>query len=202
MIRRFLVLLTFLAVIAPSAAFSGDQAARPETWAKPVTLNGLPNLHKVSDTLYRSAQPEKEGFDSLKTLGVKTVVCLRNFHSDSDMIQGKGLGYEPVPMNTWHPKKEDAVRFLKIVTDPSKTPVLVHCLHGADRTGTMCAIYRVAVQGWTKENAIREMTEGGYNYHSVWTHLPPWIRDLDIDAIKKEAGIGPVSTPVLENTRS
>ena len=44
-------------------------------------------------------------------------------------------------------KRKDVVRFLKIVTDPESGSVLVHCLHGADRTGTMCALYRVAVEG-------------------------------------------------------
>jgi DSP-PTPase phosphatase fused to NAD+ Kinase len=78
---------------------------------------------------------------------------------------------------------------LQIVTDPEHTPVLVHCQHGADRTGTMLALYRVAVQGWTKEAAIREMTRGGYGYHKIWIELPPWIRDLDIGSLRSKAGI-------------
>ncbi|MCP4369159.1 MAG: dual specificity protein phosphatase family protein [Deltaproteobacteria bacterium] len=66
---------------------------------------------------------------------------------------------------------------------------LVRCQHGADRTGTMCALYRVAVQGWTKEEAIREMTEGGFGFHEVWKILPSWIKELDIESIRKDAGI-------------
>lgn len=39
--------------------------------------------------------------------------------------------------------------------------------HGSDRTGTMCALYRIAVQGWSKEDAIREMTAGGFGFHRI-----------------------------------
>ena len=53
----------------------------------------------------------------------------------------------------------------------------------------MSALYRVAVQGWSKEEAIREMIHGGYNYHKVWINLPRWIRDLDIEKISKASGI-------------
>jgi len=171
--------------------FAGETIpVRPASWAQPVELKGAPNLHKISSNLYRSAQPSAEGMRNLKQLGIKTIVNLRAFHSDRDEIGDTGLGYEHIYMKTWHPEQEDVVRFLKIVTDPARMPVLVHCQHGADRTGTMSAIYRVVVDGWTKEEAIREMTQGGFNFHEVWSNLPPWIADLDIDEIKKEVAAG------------
>ena len=158
-------------------------------FAEDIELAGVPNLHKVSDSLYRSAQPSAEGMLNLKKLGIKTVVNLRSFHSDRSIIEGTDLKYEHIFMKTWHPEEEDVVKFLKIVAAPSNQPVLVHCQHGADRTGTMCAVYRVAVQGWTKEAAIKEMTDGGFGYHEVWLNLPPWIKDLDIETVKTKAGI-------------
>ena len=36
------------------------------------------------------------------------------------------------------------------------TPGLVHCMHGADRTGTLRAPYRIAVQGWSKDDPIKD----------------------------------------------
>jgi protein tyrosine phosphatase (PTP) superfamily phosphohydrolase (DUF442 family) len=162
---------------------------RPADWATPVELDGVPNLHQVSPTLYRSAQPTAEGMKGLEKLGVKTIVNLRSFHSDRDEIAGTDLAYEHIYMKAWHPEEKEAVRFLRIATDPTRQPVLVHCQHGADRTGALCAVYRVAVQGWTKDEAIREMTEGGFDFHAVWVNLPEWIRELDIDRIKKRAGL-------------
>ena len=162
--------------------------ARPEKWAVPIEKEGIPNLHKVSDKLYRSAQPTDEGMKKLKELGVKTIVSLRALHSDKDKIEDSGekFNYERIYMKTWHPEKEDVVKFLQIVSDPDKTPVLVHCQHGADRTGTMCAIYRIVVQNWTKEDALEEMKEGKYNFHKIWANLETFIKELDIDSLKKD----------------
>ena len=158
-------------------------------WAQPLQLPGLKNFHKVSDELYRGAQPTAEGMEQLKKLGIKTIINLRLLHSDRDEIVNIGLNYEHIRMTTWNPEIEDAVRFLKIVTDSNRTPVFVHCKHGADRTGTMCAIYRIAVQNWTKEQAIQEMTQGDFGFHSIWSNLIDYIHELDIDQIKQDSGL-------------
>jgi protein tyrosine phosphatase (PTP) superfamily phosphohydrolase (DUF442 family) len=164
-------------------------ADRPETWAQPVELAGVPNLYRVSHELYRGDQPGPQGLQNLQQLGLKTVINLRSFHSDRDATIAAGLAYEHIFMKPWHPEEEDVVRFLKIATDPRRTPVLVHCKHGADRTGTMVAVYRIAVQGWSKVEAIREMTQGGFGFHPIWSLLPVWVQMLDIDRIKEQAGI-------------
>jgi len=164
-------------------------AQRPANWARQLHVSGLPNLHKVSNELYRCAQPTAEGIQHLRSLGIKTVVNLRSFHSDAGMIGNAAIHYEPIPMNAWHPEEEEVVRFLRIVTDPKRVPVLVHCQHGADRTGTMCALYRIVVQGWSKEEALREMQEGGFGFHGVWQNLIRYVNGLDIERIKQKAGI-------------
>jgi hypothetical protein len=45
------------------------------------------------------------------------------------------------------------------------------------------------VQGWSKAEAIREMTEGGFGFHPTWSNLPKWVQKLDIDLIKRQAGM-------------
>jgi protein tyrosine/serine phosphatase len=152
-------------------------------------MKGVPNLHKVSDTFYRSAQPSAEGMRNLKAIGVETIVNLRSFHSDRDEIGDTGLAYEHIYMKAWHPEEDEAVRFLQIVTNPRYYPVLVHCQHGADRTGTMCVLYRVAVQGWSKEEAVHEMIQREFGFHGIWNNLLEWINALDVDRIKGRAGI-------------
>jgi protein tyrosine/serine phosphatase len=122
-------------------------------------------------------------------MGVKTAINLRSFNSDRDQLGDTGLGYEHICMKAWHPEREDIIRFLHITTDKNRTPAFVHCQHGADRTGLMCAIYRVAVCSWTKEEAIREMPHGGFGHHTVWANLVKFIQDLDIEGIKRQAGI-------------
>lgn len=173
----------------PPAALSDSAKARRKEWAQPIQLEGVPNLHKVSDDLYRSAQPTATGMQNLKRMGIRTVVCLRANHSDQEILAETGLSYEAIPMNTWDIEAKDAAKFLRIVTDPKRRPVLVHCQHGADRTGTMCATYRIAVQGWSKEAAIDEMVHGNFGFHGVWRNLIHWVEKLDVPQIRREAGI-------------
>ena len=159
------------------------------TWAQAMTLPGVPNLHRVSESLYRGAQPTAQGMEQLHKLGIKTIVNLRSFHSDRNEIGTLPLAYEHITMKTWHAEDKEVVRFLQIVTDESRTPVFVHCQRGADRTGTMCALYRVVVEGWTKEQAIAEMTQGGFGFYEGWQNLVEYVRHLDIKSIKLQAGL-------------
>ena len=184
-----LIVSIMLALSLATNVGADSRGERPEKWAQPIRRKGVPNLHKVSDHLYRSAQPTAEVMRNLKKMGMETIVSLRSFHTDREKIGNTGLAYEHIYMKAWHPEEEEIVRFLQIVTNTKRSPVLVHCQHGADRTGTMCAIYRMAVQGWTQEEALKEMAEGGFGFHEAWVNLEPWIDKLDIDKIKRQAGI-------------
>lgn len=192
MMKRYILVISVIYLTWISGCTTPPTDSQETTvWASPVNLAGVPNLHKVSDDLYRSAQPSTQGMLNLKQMGIETVVNLRSYHSDRDEIGDTGLGYEHIYMKAWHPERKEVVRLLQIVTNPKRTPVLVHCQHGSDRTGAMCAMYRIAVQGWTKEEAIQEMTKGGFGFHEIWKNLPNWIMELDIESIKKDAGIKP-----------
>ena len=181
---RPLIIAVLLSVAATLQA-----AERNPKWAVKIEQPGLPNLHRVTPNLYRSAQPTAEGLGAAERLGIKTVVSLRAFHSDKKVVESTKLKIEGINFKTWHPEDEDVVRFLKLVTDTSNGPFLVHCQHGADRTGTMIAVYRIAVQGWEKDDAIKEMTEGGFGYHEMWSNLIRYLKDLEIESLKRKAGL-------------
>ncbi len=156
-------------------------------WAIKLDVSGLSNLHKVSDVLYRGAQPPKEGIQELKKLGVKTVVNLRSDQSDVDMLKNSGIEYKAIPMSAAEPTIEEVVTFLHIISDSKSAPFFVHCRYGADRTGMMCAMYRIFIQGWSKDAAIEEMTKGGYGFHSIWGNLADFIRAMNIDEVRQKA---------------
>ncbi len=188
MIKITIMILTLSLSISNCLA-EPTSVERPAHWATPIQMEGVPNLYKVSNSLYRSAQPSEKGMKNLKDMGIEKIINLRSFHSDRDEIGETSLDYEHLYMKAWHPEEKEVVRFLQIVTDQKRTPVLVHCMHGADRTGTVCAVYRVAIQGWTKKDAIDEMTQGGYGFHGIWENLIQWINELDIDKVKEDSGI-------------
>lgn len=156
-----------------------------QRWAQPISLSGAPNLHKVSDALYRSAQPRAEGFQSLHAMGIKTVVNLRQENDDPELAKGLGLKLVHIPlMANKNPNQEQVNQFLELVNDPANLPILVHCRAGADRTGTMCAIYRIACRGWSVNDALSEMVHGGFGFHSSFDNLSRYIEQLDAPQVR------------------
>jgi protein tyrosine phosphatase (PTP) superfamily phosphohydrolase (DUF442 family) len=189
---QFQVLLAIL--VASGLLYSGKCAAepreRPASWAVKIERPGLLNLHKVAYGLYRGAQPTADGIKELERLGIKTIINLRSSHSDRKIVSGSRIAVETVPLKAWSdPTEDDVARFLRIVTDKNRQPVFVHCEHGADRTGTMCAVYRVVVQDWTKRQATDEMTNGDFGFHSIWSNLPKFVEDLDVEKAQTKAGL-------------
>jgi hypothetical protein len=53
----------------------------------------------------------------------------------------------------------------------------------------MVALYRVVVQGWSKEDAVREMNEGGYHHSSLWRNLDRYVLAANVEALRKELKI-------------
>jgi tyrosine-protein phosphatase SIW14 len=184
-------LLLALAFVSGSCTSTQAKSkpARPAQWAVAVERQGLGNFYRVSDDLYRGEQPTAEGIAQLRQMGVKTIVDLRDSHSDAAEIGNTPINCEYIPMLAWSPKHEDVVKFLRIVTDKNKTPVFVHCQRGADRTGYMCAAYRVEVCGWSKEAAVDEMVHGGYHFSPLWRSLIDSIMKLDVQQIRHQAGL-------------
>ena len=155
----------------------------------PQAFPGLSNFAEVSKgRLYRSAQPTIEGLKLAKErFGVRTVVNLRTIHSDRKEAEALGLQYHRIPFAAWHVTPEEVVRFLKIVSNAANQPVLVHCQHGADRTGAMVAVYRMFAQGWTPDEAIGELPRFGF--HSIYANLKTFLRDDQWRRAAEQAGI-------------
>jgi protein tyrosine/serine phosphatase len=172
------------AVEASSAASPSVEASSARALASPrEDLPGLPNFAKVSEGLYRGAQPTAEGFRTLRALGVKTVVSLRWLHSDRALLAGTGLRYFRIEAKAWHPEDEDVARALKIIEAPENRPVFVHCQHGADRTGTVVAAYRIVEEGWSREEAASELPRFGY--HPIWTEVLDYLKRFDRTAMRR-----------------
>jgi tyrosine-protein phosphatase SIW14 len=152
---------------------AADEGHQPTS---PIDIPGVNNFAQVSPILYRGEQPTREGFLELKRRGIKTVINLRNHHSDEKFLVGTGLRYVRIKSTAVRIEDEDTLAFLAALHDPANQPVFVHCLHGSDRTGAAVAAYRIVEQGWTAEEAIRELRNFGH--HEYFFGVRRYIRRL------------------------
>ncbi len=177
---------------AGSPAPATRPARRPAHWAQPLTLPGLPNLHRVSQDVYRSAQPTAEGYAAAARHGIKAVLCLRTGDMETEAITGAGLTLHRVPFPAWEIRDDDVIQAMRILRQAScDGPVLVHCLHGADRTGLVSAAYRILFEGWTKDDAIAELTQGGFGFHPLFANIPHYLRSMEPEKIRAAVQAGP-----------
>ncbi|HEX7618911.1 MAG TPA: tyrosine-protein phosphatase [Verrucomicrobiae bacterium] len=177
-------LLLFAATVAVPAR---ETTNRPASWAQKVEVAGVKNCFQVTTNLYRGAQPTAEGMAHLQALGVRLIVDLRMLRSDRHKLHGTGLKSVNLGMAPWRADPDDVVQFLKAVTDTNNLPAFVHCAYGADRTGLMCAMYRIVVCDWTKQEAIAEMKNGGF--HFSWNTLVSFIEKADVAEFKRRVGL-------------
>ncbi len=155
--------------------------------AIPLTAHGLSNLYRVSNDLYRSAQPKKGGMTSARDLGIKTVISLRETELDRALNrkEATALNTIHVPIVTWFVDERAIVAALRMIHTSPK-PVLVHCRHGSDRTGLIVALYRIVFQNWSKEEALHEMLGEQFGHHRIFWNLPRIIRKMDIEKLRSQ----------------
>ena len=178
------VMLLFAVTVAVPAQ---ETTNRPTNWAQKVEVVGVKNCFQVTPNLYRGAQPTAEGMAHLQALGVRFVISLRMLRSDGHKLHGTGLKSLNLGMVPWRADPDEVVKFLKAATDTNNLPVFVHCEYGADRTGLMCAMYRIVVCDWTKQEAIAEMKNGGF--HFSWNTLVSFIEKADVAEFKRRVGL-------------
>lgn len=173
--------------------FADDTALpRPAEWAQSVEVQY--NLYQMSPTLYRSALPDRGAVPLLKRLKVATVI---NFlpESDSRWLSTPGIAQVQLPYRTNHVDDADVLKALRTIqTAEAKGPVLMHCKHGSDRTGLMAAMYRVVVQGWSKEEALNEMTQGGFGDSTHFKEGVRYMMQADVDKLRTALANGDCST--------
>lgn len=127
----------------------------------PIDLPGLHNFHKVNDHIYRGAQPSDGGFAELAKLGIKTIIDLRESGGRSEtekkLVEAAGMHYVSFPLAGYAaPPMEVVSKVLALFDDSAAGPVFVHCRRGADRTGTMLAVYRIVHDHWENAKALAE----------------------------------------------
>ena len=154
--------------------------------AEKVSIKGFKRLYKLNDSIYRSEQPTKKGFQQLEAMGLKTVINFRRNKRDDRKAQKTQLELAHFPLKTKELTEGQILTVLKLVQSAEK-PVLLHCWHGSDRTGAISAAYRVVFEDWDKEEAIQELRKEEFGYHENWyPNVVDLLRNLDVDTLREE----------------
>ena len=129
-------------------------------------IYGVDNFDVVKEkAVLRGGQPSAAGVGTLKEMGVKTVINVRNDPADWEQsaVESAGMRYVWLPMDAAHVEADKVKAFLKAVAESPQT-VFVHCWQGRDRTGLCVAAYRMTTDGWNNVRAITELHGHGYNW--------------------------------------
>lgn len=189
--------LSLLSMLTWPLAWAADvPSSRPSQWAQPVDAHY--NLYQMSPTLYRSALPDSRALPLLQQLQVSTVI---NFlpEADSRWLSAPGIKQVQLPYRTNHVDDADVLSALRAIQSAeSQGPVLMHCKHGSDRTGLISAMYRVVIQGWSKEDALNEMTQGGFGDSSHFKDGIRYMMQADVDKLRTALANGDCSTSVFD----
>ncbi len=185
-------ILIIPALLLATACFAADAPmVRPADWAQPIVSSTLGNFCRVNDELFRSEQPKVSHIKDLKALGIRSIISLRQYHSDAKEFERAGIVTLHYKMDAGSASIADLVAVLRLIRSAPK-PVLVHCWHGSDRTGLVVAGYRMAFMGWPAARAVEELRLGGFGYHAAfYPDIAQMLLKTDVQAFRN-AVMGPL----------
>lgn len=192
MMKRTLPLLILFSFVAahlfaqpqtPAPGRSSAPAATQLAYGQKLHIAGIHNGGKISELLYRGAQPREQGLSELKKLGITTIVDLRGENREKIQWERKhaeslGMRFVNIPVSGWSPPtSEQVIQFFSLLRGDSPQKVFVHCRFGDDRTGVFVAAYRMAFEKWTSDQAMNEMYFFGFNgsWHPA---MKSFVRDF------------------------
>jgi tyrosine-protein phosphatase SIW14 len=178
-----------LSLLAQAPAQTSAPASAP-AFPQPVHgeklhIAGIHNAGKITDAFYRGAQPNEKGLSELKLLGITTIIDLRGedrakISWERQHAESLGMRFVNIPVSGWSPPTdEQVIQFLSLLRGEPAQKIFVHCRFGDDRTGVFTAVYRMAIDKWPAEQAMKEMYFFGFN--GFWhPSMKSFVRDFPV----------------------
>ena len=130
--------------------------------------------------LYRAGNRSMREFSSAcRSAKPRTIVALiddqeiqkQPFADEPEYCRGHQIEFVRIPIQLGgRPTSDDVRRFLALLDDPKKRPVLVHCAQGVRRTGMMIAAWQ--------QSAL------GYDATAAKSAIVPWGRKPDSNTLQ------------------
>ncbi|MBI2807771.1 MAG: dual specificity protein phosphatase family protein [Planctomycetes bacterium] len=175
----------------------------------------------VEGRFYRSGCLTADGFrDAIERLKIKTVISFwdenpdpslraNRFHSatikESELCKSLGVDFKFIFVDVSHEyygnrKPIKAIEeFLAIMDKEESYPVLIHCKAGLHRTGVMAAVYRMEYDGWSRDEAMRELRAHGFGHFTANDsndYILQYVLQYQPRAAKRPSGPAVPANPV------
>lgn len=143
-----------------------------------------------NDPIFRGPRPGMNmlAWGDLQIAGVKTIINLERgyfefFHGqmNEEIVQASIHGMTPIHLQLGDilpPSRAELFTALNLMSEAVKRGgVYVHCLHGVDRTGLVCAMWRYYRQKFTAAQAIDDLYKNGF--HRFPYEALGWVKRLE-----------------------
>lgn len=123
---------------------------------------GLHNVYRLGSSLYTGSSPDEEGaFESLKQLGIKTIVSVDGAPPDIETARANGMKYVHLPITYGGVPHETLVELVR-VSHTLPGPIYIHCHHGLHRgPAAAVSLWRALDQTVTNEQAFATLKTMG-----------------------------------------
>src|SRR5205085_2782559 len=128
---------------------------------RPIEIEPQP----IAPGIWRGHAPSRwEHYRQLEEMGFRAVLDIRGNQPRLSArarrrLERMGITYIKVRMGFRPLRDGTGERVLAALQNPPALPMYVHCNLDRDRTSAVIGIYRVRVQGWSREAAIAEAKE-------------------------------------------
>ncbi len=122
------------------------------------------NKHRVSERLWRSAQPAPHQIARLKAEGVRTLVNLRggrehgSWQLQKEACDRLWLDLVEFVVRSREAPDRDTILRAREFFGNLRYPAVLHCKSGADRAGFVAALYLILQEGRPVAEAVRQLS--------------------------------------------
>lgn len=164
-----------------------SETSKTQTSIQSLSRPGLQNVFQIDGQIYSGSGPEgKRGFETLKEMGVKTVISVDGLKPNLKLAKEMGLKYVHIPIGYDGITREAGLTFARVARD-LKGPIYIHCHHGRHRGPVAAAVVGLCRGSFDKKRALLFLEQAGTSkdYAGLWKDLDQFKVPAQNDELPK-----------------